>query len=97
MSRPPVFDQEAAEVLALRALAYLAGDEIWLAGFIKLTGIDVAELRVRAAEPVFLGAVLDFLLANETLLVAFAAAAEAPPEAVAAARRRLPGRAVDSV
>jgi Protein of unknown function (DUF3572) len=96
MSRAPVFDTDGAELLALQALAYLASDETWLAGFIKLTGIDLGELRARAGEPFFLGAVLDFLLANEPLLIAFAASAGAPPEAVAAARRRLPGGALPS-
>lgn len=95
MSRPPVFDREGAEVLALRALAFLAADETWLAGFVKMTGIHPEELRRRAAEPTFLGAVLDFLLANEALLIAFAEAGELPPETVGAARRRLPGVAVD--
>ena len=83
------------ETLALLALAHVVGDEALLPRFLALSGIASDELRDRAQDPVLLGAVLDFLLAHEPDLVAFAEAQNLPPTAVARARRALPGGAVD--
>jgi hypothetical protein len=85
---------ENAETIALQALAWLASEEDHLARFMGLAGLSVDELRARASEPAFLGGVLDFVLENEALLVAFAQAAELKPEAVARVRRQLPGAPV---
>jgi hypothetical protein len=84
---------EAAEALALRALAFLAEDPERLGRFLALTGLGPAELRMRAADPELLGGVLDHLLGDERLLMAFAEAREIRPEEVARARRVLPGAA----
>jgi hypothetical protein len=83
------------ETLALLALAHVVADEGLLLRFLALSGIAADELRGRAQDPVLLGAVLDFLLAHEPDLVAFAAAYELPPAAIARARRALPGGVVD--
>ncbi len=83
------------ETLALLALAHVVADEALLPRFLALSGIAPDELRGRAQDPVLLGAVLDFLLAHEPDLVAFAAAHELPPSSVARARRALPGGAVE--
>jgi hypothetical protein len=84
-----------AETLALQALAFIAGDDDRLERFIGLTGIDPGALRQIARDPAGLGAVLDYLLGWEPLLLEFTAAQDLPPESVAAARRRLPGGASD--
>lgn len=84
-----------AEVLALRALAHIAGDERLLERFVALTGCGADDLRARAGEPAFLGAVLDFLLEDEPSVVAFAAAAGLAPEDVLRARAKLPGSRPD--
>lgn len=84
-----------AETLALLALAHVVGDEALLPRFLALSGVGTDELRDRAQDPVLLGAVLDFLLAHEPDLVAFAAAQDLPPTAIARARRALPGGTVD--
>lgn len=83
------------ETLALQALAFLAADDDRLARFLGLTGIAPESLRGIAHDPAGLGAVLDYLLGWEPLLLDFAAAADIPPEAVARARRKLPGAPVD--
>ena len=83
----------AAEALALRALAFLAGDRERLGRFLALSGFGPAELRAHATDPALLGGVLDHLLGDERLLRAFAEACELPPEAAARARRLLPGAA----
>ncbi|MEX2299140.1 MAG: DUF3572 domain-containing protein [Dongiaceae bacterium] len=84
-----------AETLALIALAYVASDDALLPRFLALSGLDLDDLRARAQDPVMLGAVLDFLMAHEPDLIAFAEAQEILPAAVARARRALPGAAVE--
>jgi hypothetical protein len=86
-SLPP----ESAQVLALRALQFLAGDPARLGRFLALTGVGPAALRAEAAKPAFLAGVLDHLLGDETLLHLFAAESGTDPRDAAAARRRLPG------
>lgn len=78
-------------VLALQALAHVAGDEAMGPRFLALTGMDVAELRVKAGEPATLVALLDYLMANEPDLVATAEAIGVKPEQLAGAARALGG------
>ena len=59
------------EIIGLKALAFVAADSEALERFTALSGADATSLRARAAEPEFLAAVLDYLLANEPLLIAF--------------------------
>ncbi len=80
-----------AEALAARALAWMAGDAEMMGRFLAQSGAGPADLRARAAEPEFLGFVLDFLVADETALVAFAEAEGVPPERAMRARAALPG------
>jgi hypothetical protein len=82
---------ENAEAAALAALAYLLADDDRAARFLTMTGLAAAELRHHAADPAFLGGVLDFVLEDEPLLVGAAAAAGLRPERVAILRQRLPG------
>lgn len=65
----PTPDQAAT--IALKALAYLADFEQELHRFLDLSGASAATLKARADEPEFLGAVLDFMLTHEELLVGF--------------------------
>jgi hypothetical protein len=60
--------------------------------FIDLTGIGTNELRVRAAEPVLLAALLRFLEAHEPDLVAVAEELGVKPLDLVEARRRLEER-----
>jgi Protein of unknown function (DUF3572) len=76
-------------VLALQALAHVAGDEDMGPRFLALTGMDVAELRAKADSPATLMALLDYLMANEHDLVATADAIGVKPEALALAARKL--------
>ena len=63
--------KEAAEALCLRALSFLVEDPERLSRFLALTGLGPEELRARASDPALLGGVLDHLLADERLLLAF--------------------------
>ena len=91
MSRSARSETDAAEALALRALAFLAEEPERLGRFLAMTGLGPAELRMRAADPELLGGVLDHFLGDERLLLAFADSGAIPPEEVARARRALPG------
>jgi hypothetical protein len=81
----------AAEALAMRALAYLAGKPEHLGRFLAATGVGPAELRDRAADPNLLAAVLDHLLGDEPLLLAFCSSDGADPGDPGRARAQLPG------
>ena len=81
----------AAEALALHALTFLAGESERLSRFLALSGIGPADLRARVGEPEFLGGVLDHLLSDERLLMAFSKEYEVAPTAAAQARSLLPG------
>lgn len=76
-------------VLALQALAHVAGDEAMGPRFLALTGMDVAELRAKAGQPATLMALLDYLMANEADLLATADAIGVKPDALALAARKL--------
>lgn len=86
-------ERERAEIVALQALAFVAGDDELLPRFLNLTGMDLDGLRAAAgsADPATLGAVLDFLLNHEPTLMAFAEATGVPAKDPARARAAFPG------
>jgi hypothetical protein len=77
--------RQAAEDVAVQALAFLAQEPARLARFLQLTGIAPADIRAQAQTPRFLGAVLEHILADESLLLSFTANASIAPRAVAPA------------
>lgn len=83
--------QADAEVFATRALGWIAGEPDCMAGFLGMTGAEIGDLRARAADPEFLGFVVDYLLGNEEMLLACAEALGAAPEMFQRARAGLPG------
>lgn len=91
MKQQPEGVRDTAETIALRALAFLAGDGERLGRFLALSGIGPDELRAHAREPHMLQGVLDHLMQDETLLMVFAAEAGLTPESVSAAHRTLAG------
>lgn len=90
MLRDKPFAPEPA-VLALQALAAVAGDEAMGPRFLALTGMDASQLRANADKPATLLALLDYLMANEPDLVATADAIGTTPAALAGAARALGG------
>ena len=62
---------EGAQTLALKALSFIANADGALERLMELSGLDSLTLRERAAEPEILASLLDFLLADEGLLVDF--------------------------
>jgi hypothetical protein len=77
---------EKAEILALEALAWLAGRHDDITRFLVVSGLETADLRRAAGERDFLVSLLDFLLANEVLLLDFCRDASMPPQTIHKAR-----------
>ena len=84
---------EAAQVLALQALGWIASDDEVFPVFLSATGANLGDLRARASDPDFLAAVLDFLLQDDRWVGAFCDAGGHPYTAPQAARAALPGGA----
>ena len=82
---------ENAEILALEALAWLAGEEDGIQRFLSQSGTDADILRQAAGSPEMGVAILDFLLANEDLLLRFCESAALAPKQLHLARHRLGG------
>jgi hypothetical protein len=81
--------RDAAETLAFKALAWLVNSPDDLGRFLNISGAGTEELRERACDPVFLGAVLDFLLADDSLMTAFCEAESLDHKPVHVARHIL--------
>jgi len=84
-------DNDAAELLAIEALAFIAADSAMLRRFSAISGIAPEAMRQAAAVPGFLAGVLSFLLNHEPDLLAFCAQAHKQPASLAQALARLPG------
>ncbi|MGC1779847.1 MAG: DUF3572 domain-containing protein [Xanthobacteraceae bacterium] len=89
MKRPSPSTRENAEIMAVQALSFLAEDPERLGAFLSMTGIGPDAIRDAAREPGFLAGVLEHILDNEPLLLAFAEAAGLDPADVARARNAL--------
>lgn len=64
-------NRDAAETLALRALAWMAGQEEMASRFAAATGMPLSEASGRLQDPVFLASVLEFLLNEDRWVIAF--------------------------
>jgi uncharacterized protein DUF3572 len=89
LKKPVQNPREVAEIVAIQALNFLAGDPTRLGRFLAETGIGPSNLRAAAAEAPFLSSVLDFILRDDTTVKAFAKASNIDPTHVAAAREIL--------
>jgi hypothetical protein len=78
-----------AEIVAIQALNFLAGDATRLGLFLAETGIGPASLREAAVEATFLTSVLDFILRDDATAKAFAKSADIDPAHIAVAREIL--------
>lgn len=84
---------DAAQVIALQALGWIASQDEIFPQFLAATGASLGDLRGRAAEVEFQSAVLDFLLQDDRWVVAFCDSHGHPYTAPQAARMALPGGA----
>jgi len=83
--------RETAEIVAIQALSFIAGDGERLGLFLAESGIGPETLRSAAKDPGFLAGVLDYVLRNEALLKAFAESSHLDPKIVSNAREALGG------
>ena len=81
--------REVAEIVAVQALSFVAGDPERLGLFLAESGIGPEMLRSAAADPHFLGSVLDFVLRDDATVKAFASVSQLHPTNIAAARQAL--------
>jgi len=82
-----------AEVIALKALGFLASEPERLSRFLTLSGVEVADIGTVAENPDFLAGLLNHLLQDESLLLTFTAEQELDPRVPALAAEALAGRA----
>ncbi|MCV6584362.1 MAG: DUF3572 domain-containing protein [Marinibacterium sp.] len=82
---------DRAETLALQVLAWVLGNDDLLPVFMGSTGAHEGDLRARAGDPVFLAAVLDFLLMDDAWVMGFCQSVGAEFDLPMRARAGLPG------
>lgn len=80
-----------AERLAAGAFAWLAGDRRRMEVFLATTGAAPENLSASAADSSFLAGVLDFLMADDTALIACCEGLGCRPEDLVRSRAFLPG------
>lgn len=83
--------QESAEVLGLKALGWMAGNDELLPVFLGATGASEADVRAGATDPAFLGALLDFIMMDDAWVQAFCDSAGLAYDQPMHARLVLPG------
>jgi hypothetical protein len=79
--------REVAEIVAIQALSFIAGDPERLGAFLAESGIGPETLRTAAADPRFLSSVLDFVMRDDATVKAFASVSELHPTNIAAAHQ----------
>ena len=81
--------RQVAEIVAVQALSFIAGDPERLGLFLAESGIGPETLRTAATDPRFLANVLDFVMRDDATVKAFAAASQLHPTNIAAAHQAL--------
>ncbi|MEX0282147.1 MAG: DUF3572 domain-containing protein [Arenibacterium sp.] len=82
---------DAAETIALNALNWLVSNEELLGVFMGSTGAGADDLLTGAANPEFLGSVLDFLLLDDAWVIEFCNSCDIEYSQLIPARAALPG------
>ena len=89
MRKPTHNPREVAEIVAIQALSFVAGNPERLGAFLAESGIGPDTLRTAAADPRFLASVLDFVMRDDATVKAFASASQLHPTNIAAAHQAL--------
>ncbi len=89
MKKPVQNPREVAEIVAIQALSFIAGDPERLGLFLAETGIGPQTLRNAANDPRFLKSVLDFVMRDDATVKAVADAIDLHPTNIAAAHQAL--------
>jgi hypothetical protein len=85
--------QDRAELIAVQALGWLAGNDDLMPVFLGATGASADDLRAQAGDPAFLGAVLEFLMNDDAWVIAFCDTVGLGYDTPMQARLALPGGA----
>ena len=85
--------QEAAELIAVTALGWLAGNDDLMPVFLGATGSSADDLRQQSSDPAFLISVLDFLAMDDAWIMAFCDDHGLNYDVPMQARQALPGGA----
>ena len=88
MKHQPIAREEAW-TLGVKAVEFLFAEPTRTERFVKLTGLGADAVKQGLAEPEFLAGILDYLLADESLLFEFSAFAHVPAAMAHQARRAL--------
>jgi hypothetical protein len=89
LKRPVQNPREVAEIVAIQALSFIAGEPERLGLFLAESGIGPETLRNAAADPRFLASVLDFVMRDDATVKAFASTSQLHPTNIAAAHQAL--------
>ena len=89
MKKPVENPREVAEIVAIQALSFIAGEPERLGLFLAESGIGPETLRNAAADPRFLASVLDFVMRDDATVKAFANVSQLHPTNIAAAHQAL--------
>jgi len=89
LKRPVQNPREVAEIVAIQALSFIAGEPERLGAFLAESGIGPETLRSAAADPRFLVSVLDFVMRDDATVKAFASVSQLHPTNIAAAHQAL--------
>jgi hypothetical protein len=89
LKKPVQNPREVAEIVAVQALGFIAGDPERLGLFLAESGIGPETLRSAASDPKFLSSVLDFVMRDDATVEAFAKVSELHPTNIAAAHQVL--------
>ena len=91
----PEAQRDQAEAVAVAVLGFLSRNPEYLGRFLAETGIGPGQLRDLVREPGFLAGLLEFVLADESLLLAFAESEKLRPTSIAIAHHTLAGQIPD--
>lgn len=72
--------REEAENVALQAFSFLTSDEERLGRFLAVSGLQPDNIRSAASSPGFFAGILDYVVADEPLLIALAKELDTKPE-----------------
>ena len=89
LKKPVQNPREVAEIVAIQALSFIAGEPERLGLFLAESGIGPETLRNAAADPRFLASVLDFVMRDDATVKAFANVSQLHPTNIAAAHQAL--------
>ncbi len=89
MKKPVQNPREVAEIVAIQALSFIAGEPERLGLFLAESGFGPETLRNAAADPRFLACVLDFVMRDDATVKAFASVSQLHPTNIAAAHQAL--------